>query len=556
MKQLIYGVVAAIIAGFFLYFFTLQRPELIYTLSDPIILLSEEKDLKVYVQQLEVKNIGDSIAQDIKIFIKASIVSYEIVKYSNADEVKIYQKKDSFEANYPSLRPQGNFKLTIKSFGIPKELLNVSHSGGLGKDAIEAKKWTSPVFVYYIVMLIYTLVIVAFIRDFSISRWDTKPNYQYDEILKGKRPFYYTDKRRWESLRKESLNHMVTDESNLLNEARPTESQLYKLLFNPKPNYLSNEEWDHLITKLEKAFTNKISSFSTSAYHSDRLLKLLKLERPLHFSPDKWIELKKKIDEGFMMLKRKEFSFINSPQKILTEIKSKKPEGLKEDFWNEYLDWLKKNYYTILSYSLDIELPQNKINYIKSHDLSPLEAKDKERLENRAYHLQLEMFGNLYLEPDAKKFITTSKPDWVRAEDYNRLYERAQKTLDLESQLMQYNTLNSIMKNITASIDIGKKKPDFISTEEWETLVQMDNDVRIKKEKNMEIESQLKKEKEQTQNLKNKVEKQLEIINIFLKDPIVLDRIEDYNQVFSPGNLENLGKIATLLSVATKNTSK
>ena len=40
--------------------------------------------------------------------------------------------------------------------------------------------------------------------------------------------------------------------------------------------------------------------------------------------------------------------------------------------------------------------------------------------------------------------------------------------------------------------------------------------------------------------LKCKIERQLDIIHNVLTDPGSVDRIEDYSNVFSPGNFENL----------------
>ena len=47
--------------------------------------------------------------------------------------------------------------------------------------------------------------------------------------------------------------------------------------------------------------------------------------------------------------------------------------------------------------------------------------------------------------------------------------------------------------------------------------------------------------------LKQKIEKQLRIVHEFIADPTVVDRIEEYDDIFSPGNFENLKRLSQSL---------
>ncbi|HLK17735.1 MAG TPA: hypothetical protein VKT81_02230 [Bryobacteraceae bacterium] len=51
--------------------------------------------------------------------------------------------------------------------------------------------------------------------------------------------------------------------------------------------------------------------------------------------------------------------------------------------------------------------------------------------------------------------------------------------------------------------------------------------------------------------IKAKVVRQLEVINDFISDPGVLDRIEEYEELFAPGNLANLKTLAAMRSKPT-----
>lgn len=59
-----------------------------------------------------------------------------------------------------------------------------------------------------------------------------------------------------------------------------------------------------------------------------------------------------------------------------------------------------------------------------------------------------------------------------------------------------------------------------------------------------EILIQNKMEKVEIDNLKERITKQLELVDAVLRDPSVLDYIEDYCDIFSKGNFENLRKVA------------
>ena len=173
-------------------------------------------------------------------------------------------------------------------------------------------------------------------------------------------------------------------------------------------------------------------------------------------------------------------------------------------------------------------------------------------LRHRAYLYAIQAFGNLNRVVDAQKFIDLKRPDWIKVEDYDELYSKSKKTLKLDSDIEKNFLLLGIMKDLMANRPLTKKKPDLISDEDWDTFIQMDNELRVRKQKNEELKSALKEKEGKVTNLLTRVEKQLEIIHVFLNDSSVLDRVEDYSDVFAPGNLENLKKLAKLMTEQMK----
>ena len=266
MRSLIITILGIFLGGLLLYYFTLERPELIYTLSDPIRLLPEEKDSNVGVQQLEVKNVGNSVANKIRVFIASPVISYEMVKYSKTDDVTINQSRDSLELNYPSLPPMASFKLTIKSDGIWKTSLSINHLGGTAKDATAISQWKSTDFLFLLLMVPVILTSVYFLYASQLGIWESRTNYEYETILKRRKPIYINSLK-WESLRKKSMDYMIErDERTFYYSDKIQNAVALKLLSNQKPEYFSDEEWDYIVIKATKSTENIISHHATLAY--------------------------------------------------------------------------------------------------------------------------------------------------------------------------------------------------------------------------------------------------------------------------------------------------
>ena len=60
-----------------------------------------------------------------------------------------------------------------------------------------------------------------------------------------------------------------------------------------------------------------------------------------------------------------------------------------------------------------------------------------------------------------------------------------------------------------------------------------------------ELLLQTELEKTEVDKLKERITKQLELVDSVLRDPNVLDYIEDYCDIFSKGNFQNLRKVAS-----------
>ena len=534
MKTFIISVVATIIAGLVVYYVSLEKPNLIYAVTEPITI--QENDSKIDLQQLEVKNIGKREAQKIRVLIKIPIISYELFKYSKADTVDVFKSPDSIELVYSELPSQGSFKLITKShFAISKGLLDISHKGGLAQNALEKRGINLQEIIFFGIILFYLTLSTYGLKSTFIDSWESKSSYNYDDILKRARRPFYINAAKWDSIRGKALESMIK---------KSTREDLggFKFLSVDKPRYLSDQEWELFLREVATSFGNRVSSTATEAWGSSEVIRLLKITKPINFLEDEWIKLKEKVSKSYVSLRKAE---LRRYSEALDVLKSPKPEGLSDEFWEELQEFSRRE---IITKTLqDIEWKDNPIKYIKELPLDLLKPKEKEDLQKRAYSLQLKSLPDVLNPEIARKFLDSQKPEWMATPDYEKVLSLANKVWELNILVNKYNGLLRILNSIANLKPIGKQKATIIPDEDWEILNKMDTELRALKEENLRTELELNKEKENVMRLKEKVERQLNIIQIFLTDPTVLDRIEDYGGVFAPGNLANLKKLAKLM---------
>jgi len=89
-----------------------------------------------------------------------------------------------------------------------------------------------------------------------------------------------------------------------------------------------------------------------------------------------------------------------------------------------------------------------------------------------------------------------------------------------------------------------KEQPDSLDGKEWGDIIELERKIATTSMKIEEDKSKLETDKQKTNELKNKVLKQLSIIDDILIDPGSINKIEDYDNPFSEGNFANLKKIS------------
>lgn len=499
---IIISIIGLILVPLVIYRASQSRADIRYTLSQAI-KVGEGREGKIW-QQIEVKNTGNSEARDIQVKIDRGVIEHEIVKHSQVDEPQIFTLADVFELRYPVLPPQASFTLTLglAERKIDLQSMSVSHSKGVGVEAFSKRtNWVA--WIAYAFLLggigVYTVLSIRMQLTENLefgSRFNP-----VEKVLKKKKPFYMGENR-WGCLRKQAVEAVVPRWEKY---ADPSLTKSCELLCGTPPSYLTEDEWGKVrkgaISQLEENIKSKIDG----SYEAEDLLPLMRLERPVHIPEATWLRLVETANKRYLELKRRELLW-ESAEGLTDLLRGKPPEGLRATTWEEYVGAAQKRYFDETQSALG--RTQNPEEFVAAQDLSLLHSEDADRLVREAHMRALQLLPDVREPGQAKRFLDAGKPKWLSEEDYATYKRTAEQTLDLTQAEEKY-----------------KKKSRSLEEER----------------------SKLSATREELSEKLAKIREQLQIVNDVLTDPSVIDRIEDYNNAFAPGNFANLKKVAALI---------
>lgn len=504
ITMLLVTVIGIIVIPLSLYIFSRQKAAIRYTLSDPI-RISQTQEGKIW-QQIEVRNQGNVQATDIQIKINAQISSHEISKNSEADKPETFPLADSFELRYPVLPPGGVFTLTLGATKskVEPENISVLHNKGRGIEAFSQKPVIAQFVGWAIPVLIALFYLIASCRLLSVERLEYHSKHHSESLLKKEKPFYIDDQG-WSSLRDAALENILPYRDKYTDDTSGTKS--YRILCDGQSSYLSDDEWAKLRNAAEEVMKENLLRRMKYSFDSEKLLLIVKLERPTNMLETTWMVLQKEVHERFLELMQRKFE-LASLDKLSTFLEEEIPEGIEQNTWKKYVASLEKRY--VDDILRELYLSDQPHEFLHQQNLARVSEADTSRLKDKAYRIAIKGLPDLQILKRAANFLKEKKPKWMTGEDYEKYTEIAQETVDLKGLMKEYNEKAAV----------------------------------------------LEKEKAEVSKNIDKVTSQLEIINQVLKDPTVLDRIEEYNNAFAPGNFVNLKKIAELIKQVETTSQK
>lgn len=556
IKILIIPILIGIIGTIFSYFLNQQKADVRYTLSEKIPMNISGSMLPEAIQQIIVKNVGNSKAEKIVVSIQKKIVSFELLKYSQGDTFQKFLNSNSFELIYPELPPQGSFVFIIKSKdnGIKNEDVIIKHNKGIAVEALSNQRSSITLLIDLIILFILVTISIFYFREVAISSWEYKARYSgyenYILILKKKTPLYIS-KEKWESIRKEALETLAKD--IYISKYNIEESISYKLLESTKPSYLNEEEWSFLKEKFNTTVaTTLMSAISEEVYSTDTILKLLRIKKPINFLDSKWVEFQKKAYEKFIIILSDKSVFLLSISNLLKAINVDKPNEIPAIYWDKYISILKDKYYQEILRELLASDEPNK--FLDSQELQVISDDMRERLTRYSYKVEKIKYFSIFTTPDANRLLKSERPKWITDEDYKHIVKRAEEIIELEKQKELYMYKLEIIKNIISENSIPDTKSIFLDDKEWIIIQNIHRklysiDYNNKKNEELTIElskktSQLTSDLTNLNELREKIKSQLNIIHELLSDPNSIERIEDYENIFAAGNYKNLKRIS------------
>ncbi len=500
---LIIAVVAGIIIPLVVWGLNQSKPDIRFTLSDPI-RIGQGGEGKIW-QQMEVRNNGNIEAKDIQVKINAQVASYEISKNSEADKPEIFPSPDAFELRYFALPPGGLFAITLGSTKSRINIRDISilHSNGQGVEAFSKKSLVSAILapIGFVLAMLFYLVLSGY---FLSNEWLGNSAECYPEIFLKKRKPWYSNEKKWVRLRKKALGN-VFGWSEKHDETTITKS--YRILCEDRPLYLSEDEWNELRKDAEERVKDNITAKIQVSYDPIKLLLVFKLKRPVHMLESTWLALQDEANERFLTLKQRELVSA-SLEKFPSLLNEQIPEGINPSIWEKHLQSVEKKY--VAEIVNELRISENQLEFLRQQNLSRISAENVSFLQDIVYKHTIGKIPDVR-EPDgADKFLKETKPEWMKEKDYIKYTKMAQRTLDFERQRKEYEEESAA----TAKEQVALSK-------------------KIKQ-----------------------VTSQLEIINQVLNDPTAIERVEEYNNPFAPGNFKNLKKIGEFLKKSNETSRK
>lgn len=516
-----------------------KSPELRYQLSSPIPIGGTEPK---NVQQLEIANVGNAIAQKVQIQVQKRIADLQVIKDSEADTYKQFARGDGVELVYDSLPPGRTVKVIFTLAGTTLEPADVTirHQEGEARPALSsaATPW------YTIALNVFLLISMAFylwssFRHTGLDLLAFQCRYTASDFLKKGKPRYIKDNE-WKAMRHEALSHAF-DRPRIYEEL--TEWNGYRFLTSDRPPYITEDEWQELTKSLrswmEEALDERLNQART--LHKIETIRLLfKATRPRAVPESLWLSIQKRMSDAYVDISL-DIVLLGDRSKLSKALKEQRPVEVSENDWNAYITKVSKLFLIEVIVADKATEPP-----FTTEDGGPTVEHLQTYEFRRALHrMRMTTIPEVNTLNGAQEFLETKPPVWMDGSDYDRVKIKAEQTVALERDRKCYRGYQRVLGAILIGAALPKERPEEVPEEDWTRLIGLHDAAINTARTNITKALKLSEEETELTLQRSKVLRQLEVIDTFLKDPTVLDRIEDFEDVFAPGNFANLKELAT-----------
>ncbi len=492
-NQIIGGVILLIIAGLFAKYKVFDdKVELKYSLSEKIPSDFVDDIDEEGIQQLTIKNSGSVLISSIVIKINANVHDVKVNKFKSTDSISITKSNKTSEILYPEIPPFGEVivLLKVKGSSIDKNNVEVYHSKGTANEAFSDTSSYRDI-VFFTVLFVYLIIIFFYLRKGFVDLLESRAKYSYLDILRRKKPWYVKDSK-WIEIRNSAIsNYIEKDYTSTIEK-----SESYQLLNTEKKEFLSEDEWFDILKKAEDKILRKITEKIYDSYYNMSFEELSNLKKPINISYKNWKKINEEISKAFCMHKLRDTFLFGHIDLVTNILNSQKPEVVTDDDWSN-LKTILLTYYTSNILEKGVSEISYK-NYIDNVNLDILEPSRRTEIVN--------VFKNI-------------KEGYEKEEYYGQL-------LQIIHEMFYWDKVPN--------------KPKFARVEDWKKIEGLYSQVIKKKKEAMDNLSEAKKIKAEFVPLKEKITRQLCIIDNLLNEPTSIDKIETFDNPFAKGNWESV----------------
>lgn len=592
MKKFLLGFLGTVIAGIFVALFTLyinkEKIDVKYNLSAPIPIPSE----KDYVQQLKIQNVGNATAENLVITLNGNIQKYEIKKYSEQDNIQEFELTDSNgkQICYSKLPKEGSIVITMNISKSDSLKVEIKHDKGKATEVFSSQSKIGYALLFFILSILFYLISSAkyFIDDYWISYV-----LQYDKkkILNKKQPFYLSESK-WKEIKTLAIKNELAEIRNetfiSVEGLKDSKATFYLTSQNLEKLELSDDEKKKMISETSEIYLKNLRIEYNRTYSENEYIRSFSILRPELVEEAKWNEERERLLSNYKdYCISRCYNFYDIPNTavyfdnvlssiILSDIeKSKIKQDIKQWWLKNLKQWInglssnydmnsieqflqteKPNYFTQSEWSSIKTIASDKYLEIILYKLSYSSKNDYEKI------LRKENQKINFLSDDCcKKIKKYAEQLYCLSIMEDSLILSHKELVDkYDFTLLESNRITAILKLIDKAHSIEKllnspvegidklEIPESVEKSFWNSIIEY-------RTKNAELNDKLQEVNKEELKLKVKIEKvlrQLTFINTILDSPDEIDRIEDYEDLFSKGNYENLRRIKDLLE--TNNT--
>lgn len=317
-----------------------------------------------------------------------------------------------------------------------------------------------------------------FLKNMLINNLESQAYYESKKILEKRKPIYVS-RQKWMDIRKVAIDEFVGENKNPKNIKELEVSTCYKLLNNDKPSYIDNNEWNYIIKKSIEVLEEQIKKIVLEIVYYNDFSFLLGLNKPKNIKQDIWNKIQNKNFDVFILLKKYNANqcYFNT-DKILDLLKEKKQDGVAEDKWMDYYNFLKELYLqNLLSKLYSIKSP---IAFINNYPLEYLEVEKIHELKHKAYKLELIAFKIFCYTTNPKELIKKEKPVWIKDIDYKIIVLDLKGKIEIDKKREEYKEKLQLINEILKCNELQSDRPKSINGEDWSYLCDLEKSIQDK----------------------------------------------------------------------------